>query len=74
MVCNKVYWENINPSMKTEKAQLIFHIWLKLVWRVCDLCLKVLPGEVASAAKTLKKIICFLEGHLVFNAARFVFN
>lgn len=45
--------------MKTKKAQLIFHIWLKLVWRVCDLCLGVLPVEVASAAKIFKRICVF---------------
>lgn len=59
MVCNKVYWENINPSMKTKEAQLIFHIWLKLLWRVHDLCLKVLPGEVATAAEIAKNNLYF---------------
>lgn len=67
MVCNKVYWENINPSMKTEKAQFIFHIWLKLAWRVGDLCLKVLPGEVASAEKNpLKNNLLFFIGVFSF--------
>ena len=56
--------------MKTKKAQLIFHIWLKLVWRVCDLCLEVLPVEAASAEKNhLKSFLffCFFEGNVVFN-------
>lgn len=56
MVCNKVYWENINPSMKTKKAQLVFHIWLKLVRRVFDLCEELLLSEVASAATIFKRI------------------
>lgn len=53
--------------MKTEKAQFIFHIWLKLAWRVGDLCLKVLPGEVASAEKNpLKNNLLFFIGVFSF--------
>lgn len=73
MVCNKVYWENINPSMKTKKAQLVFHVWLKLVQRVFDLCEELLLGEVASAA-TIFKRICFVEGNLVLNVVVYLWS
>lgn len=72
-MCNKVYWENINLSMKTKKAQLVFHIWLKLVWKVFDLCAEVLFCKVASAANILKRI-WFVEENLVFNVVVYLWS
>lgn len=36
MVCNKVYWENINPNSKTKKAQLIFLYFFKIFFNLAE--------------------------------------
>lgn len=57
MVCNKVYWEYINPSMKTKKAQLIFPHFGKSYCGGCVIYVwKFKSGEVVSAVKKNKRI------------------
>lgn len=62
----RFYWENINPSVEKKKNKnprkrssfLTFGGGLKLQRKVCDLCLKVPTGAVATAA-IIMKLVCF---------------
>lgn len=61
----RFYWENINPSVEKKKkktqesaAHFSHSGGLKLQRKVCDLCLKVPTGAVATAA-IIMKLVCF---------------
>lgn len=52
--------KNINLSVEKQKVQLVSHIWVKLVWRVCDLWFDVLRMEDESEPKDERgKWLCF---------------